>query len=722
MIGMRQPRIEPEVIRNHLEKILASQSFQGAGRSGGLLRFLVERTLNGCADQLKEYTLGAEALGRGEKFDPRVDSIARVEASRLRQRLETYYATEGQSDPIRIRLPKGAYVPAFEGRDPMSPARALPWKALAIAASAFAILALWAPWRRSASLRQPVTRVEIDLGAGVSLRSSQVGSSSVIVSRDGRRLVFVSFGNDGAPRLMTKRLDSVAGSKSTQLPGTEGARGPFFSWDGRWVAYFARGKLWKTSVEGGAPVPLCDAQELLGGAWGDNDTIVAALSTTGLVRLSAEGGVPARIEGLENEAGARWPQLLPGARSVLFTAGGLGQGPERVVVFSMADRRTKIVAPKGSYGRYLNSGHLAYADEGTLFVAPFDLDRMELTGKPVSVMSDVTMNLAGSAEFDVSATGMLVCRRRPGGARSVIQWLHQSGKTSPLLADPAEYGSPRFSPNGTRLAFFLNSGGQRDLQDLRVFDWSAGKTLAISSGRLYSSPVWTPDGRFLLAATSGGIGWIGADGGGSVGKLLASDDAQVPWSFDARGQRLAFYQRGLSRNSSVTFDLWTAPIRITETSITAGTPEPYVVSGAFEVYPAFSPDGRWIAYSSLESGAYEVYVRAFPDTGRTWQVSNGGGLVAVWSRDGRRLFYRTTDQRIMVVDCTANGAVFQARSPRVWAPTQIADTGVLPNFDVSPDGRVAALMPVGQSGEPQSPSHVTLVLNFAEELRRSARD
>ena len=260
------------------------------------------------------------------------------------------------------------------------------------------------------------------------------------------------------------------------------------------------------------------------------------------------------------------------------------------------------------------------------------------------------MNMYGSAEFDVSRTGVLVCRRRPGGTHSVIHWLDQTGKISPLLADPAKYVSPRISRDGSRLAFFIYSGGQRDVQDLRVFEWRTGKTLKVTTGRLYSSPVWTPDGRFLVAAMSGGIGGSAPMVVDLPDNMINSRDAQVPWSFDGRGQRLAFYQRGLSRSGSVTFDLWTVPVRISGDSITAGTPEPFVVSDAFEVYPAFSPDGRWIAYTSLESGGYEVYVRAFPDNGRTSQVSSGGGVAAVWSRDGRHLFYRTTEQRIMVVD------------------------------------------------------------------------
>jgi hypothetical protein len=285
---VKEAIIHPDAVRSELEKVVSSAAFQGAGRSGKLLRFLVERTVSGLGDQLKEYTVGAEALGRGEAFDPRTDSIVRVEASRLRTRLDLYYSSEGRMDPARIVLPKGSYVPKFEWVTPPSPVaapdRTWLWKIITALALAIAILAVWRSWHRVEALPAAI-RLEVDLGAGVSLRSTQVGSSSVILAPDGRRLVFVSFRQDGMPRLMTLLLDQVGGSEPVELPGTEGARGPFFSPDGRWVGFLASGRLWKTQVEGGTPIALCDSQELLGASWGDDNTIIAALATTGLWRI-----------------------------------------------------------------------------------------------------------------------------------------------------------------------------------------------------------------------------------------------------------------------------------------------------------------------------------------------------------------------------------------------------------------------------------------------------
>jgi Tol biopolymer transport system component len=717
----------PEIIRAQLERVLASTAFQNAGRASTLLRFLVERILSGQAEYLKEYTLGTEALGRSESFDPRTDPIARVEASRLRSRLEMYYATEGRTDPVRIVLPKGTYVLRFEHpsvvetdqttgrfRDP-----AIFWKITAAAGLAIALVALWAPWRRPAAGPLPVTRLEVDLGPGAALRSTQVGSSSVIVSPDGRRLVFVSFRADSVPRLMTKLLDQTGGSELTELPGTEGARGPFFSPDGQWVAFAAAGKLKKIQVDGGTPITLCDAPDLFGGSWGDGDFIVAALPATGLWRVPSAGGKPTLIEGLPENTSARWPQVLPGSKAILFSMVGPAGTTQGVAVFSLVDRTLKTLFGWGAYGRYLASGHLALVDQGTVFVAPFDLDRLEITGARAAVLNDVSFSsLFGSAEFDVSRSGTLVYRRGSLGGKSIFRWLDQSGMGSPLLAEPATYSWPRLSPDGARLAL---SVGEGDQQDLRILDWRTGKsTQATFGGQIYSSPVWTPDGRFLVASKpGGGMVWLSADGARSPGTLFVAHDAQIPWSFDPSG-RLAFYQRGRDATGSVTFDLWTVPVRTDGATLTAGRPEPFLVTDAFEMYPAFSPDGHWIAYTSLESGAYEVYVREFPDSGRKWQISSRGGSLAHWSRDGRRIYFRGNDNRIMVLECTARSGMFQTSQPRLWRDMPLADTGVFPNFDVAPDGRIAALMPVPQSGESQSERHVTFVLNFFDDVRRRA--
>ena len=524
------------------------------------------------------------------------------------------------------------------------------------------MVALWSPWYHAPAGDSPLLRLEVDLGSDVSLRSTQVGSSSVILSPDGRRIVFVSFRKQ-VPRLMTFLVGGQKSSELKELAGTEGARGPFFSPDGRWLGYWASGKIWKVPADGGTPVALCDAQDLLGASWADDDTIVAAITTSGLWRIASAGGAPARLEGIPEDLGPRWPQVLPGARAVLFSA-GRQPGPPRILAYSFGDGKVKDVGAGGGHARYLPSGHLAWGSRGNLFIAPFNFKGLQLTKKPVVFTDDVATGMYGSAEFDVSGTGFLVYRRRAGGAKSIIQMLDASGKASPIVEEPGEYSWPRLSPDGQRLSFLVGTIEQRDAVELRVVDISTKKTVKSAVGLMYSSPVWSADGRFLVCPRpGGGLNYLPVEGSSGPQLLMQSTGLEIPWSFHPNGHRLAWYQRGLQRGAPVTFDLWTAPIELEGVTMRAGKPEPYVVSDGFELFPAFSPDGKWIAFTSLQSGAYEIEVRAFPDSGRQWRISTGGGIVATWSRDTRQLYYQAVDGHIMAVDWSITGNEFRAGVP-----------------------------------------------------------
>lgn len=305
-----------------LDRVLASATFRGAERSSTPLRFLVEETVDGRAERLKEYTLGAEGLKRGDSFDPRTDPIVRAEASRLRSRLERYYATDGSTDPIVIVLPKGSYVPQFRTRE-IDAARggatgavggtssgerhrwpALAWFAVgAVVAIGSFVAGLWLATERTVVIPEVFSRFDVRLDTPGSL-SSEVGAP-VVLAPDGTRLVFVASGADGVTRLSTRLLSEAY---TIELPGTEGARGPFFSPNGRWLGFWATGKLKKIAVDGGSPIVLCDAADLLGASWGDDGTIVATLNSTGtLWRVPANGGAPERVGEVRTDgASPRW--------------------------------------------------------------------------------------------------------------------------------------------------------------------------------------------------------------------------------------------------------------------------------------------------------------------------------------------------------------------------------------------------------------------------------
>src|SRR5260370_17367405 len=377
--------VSRDLVLAQLERVLASSLFQGAARSRALLKFVVEESLDGRTDRLKEYTIGAEALDRGDSFDPRTDPIVRAEASRLRGRLERYYAAEGQADPVVIVLPKGSYaqqsldqqldqelaaarVPvhsyasaqkAFRCRTPI-------WIAAGtlIAGCAF-VIGWWVPQHLKRPSGSQLVQFDVELKSLGSL-GSEVGTD-VILSPDGTRLVFVSRGLDGVPRLNTRQLDQ---SQVTQLTGTEGARSAFFSPEGGWVGFWASGKLMKVPVEGGSPEVLCDTNDLLGGSWGEDGNIIAAVGGGKLSRVSSAGGTPVMVLDLTSEhASPAWPQVLPWRDMVLFTSIGLaGPNAATIEALSLSTCKRTLLPRRRTLSPSLSNRYLPYINPGSLFL------------------------------------------------------------------------------------------------------------------------------------------------------------------------------------------------------------------------------------------------------------------------------------------------------------------------------------------------------------------
>ncbi|MEJ0040383.1 MAG: hypothetical protein WDO68_30900 [Gammaproteobacteria bacterium] len=609
---MNEPGAVPsERVHEEFERVLASATFRGATRQAGLFRYLIEETLGGRAAYLKEYSLGAQALERGPSFDPRTDPIARVEASRLRRRLELYFATEGAGDSVVIELPKGSYVPVFSERAPASLSHAtsrsrssrairhpLVAGTLVLVLAAAAALVLWKD-RREDSVPRPVTRLEVALGAHATL-ASDVGSNFAL-SPDGTRLAFLGQEPNGDKRLYVRRLDTLI---ATALVGTVGARGPFFSPDGQWVGFWVDGKLKKVLAQGSAsPITLCDATDLLGASWGRDDNIVASLNSSGqLWRVPGAGGPPTLLVDFSRQGrDVRWPQLLPGGKAVLFTASAASFSDADIDVARLDGGMRKTLVRGGTYGRYAGGGSLLYVDRGTLFAVRFDPDRLEVRGAPIAVASSVDYSPEfGYAQFDIAASGTLVYERAPGSGLSTIRWLDGSNGSAALLDVPGQYLWPRLSPDGTRIAYSERSGSD----------------------------------------------------------------------FDIRG-----------------YDMQ-----------------------------------KWIAYGSNESDSWEVYVRAFPDDGSQVRVSDHGGRIPAWSSRGGLLYYETEQHDLMVARYEVKSGRFIASEPHRWSTHQLADTGVLGNFDLAPDGAHAVgLIPAGGSAEPEKRDHVVLVSNVFDELQRQRR-
>jgi serine/threonine-protein kinase len=327
------------------------------------------------------------------------------------------------------------------------------------------------------------------------------------------------------------------------------------------------------------------------------------------------------------------------------------------------------------------------------------------------VLQEVAYNAGnGSAQFDYSRSGTFVYRSggASAGAQFTVQWLDAAGKTQPLLAKPDAYLYPRLSPDGQRLA--VSAAG-----DIWIYERQRDTMtrLTFSGG---FDPVWSSDGRYIAFQALGSISWTRSDGAGKPPPLTQSKNPQVPYSFTPDDKRLAFHEV----RPGTGYDLWTVPVQSDGAGLRAGKPEVFLQTQFNERNPSFSPDGRWLAYASDEAGTYQVYVRAFPDKGGKWQISNNGGQDPVFSRNGRELFFETPDNGTMVAAYTGKSDSFVADKPRVWSEKRIADSGRNgANYDVAPDGKhIVALMPVDTPEAQQAQNHVVFLLNFFDELRR----
>jgi len=423
-----------------------------------------------------------------------------------------------------------------------------------------------------------------------------------------------------------------------------------------------------------------------------------------------------------------WPQILPGGHAILFTASAHGSVTEdaSIEAMSLSSGVTKTLVPEAYFGRVLpaggSRGYLVYLHQGVLFGVAFDSGRLEVQSAPVPLLEDVAASPIGRAgEFDFSAApsghGTLVYLAGKRTAQTwPVMWLDSSGRMQPLISTPGVYATPRFSPDGQRLALTVSTGSGTDIYS---YDWQREIMTRLTFGGGADLPVWAPDGKHMAFNRSGrdhGIWWTRSDGSGGPQQILAGQDPVVPWSFSPDGQHLAYREF----HSETGTDIWTLPLDTSDPDRPKpGKPEPFLVTPADELVPMFSPDGRWIAYRSNESGRSEIYVRPFP-AGRAgkWQISTGGGLYGIWSNKDRELFYETTDHRIMVVDYTVNGDSFVPGKARVWSEKQVFYTGNL-NLDLAPDGKRFAVFPMPEAaGGEQGSVDVVFLQNFLDELKR----
>ncbi len=550
-----------------------------------------------------------------------------------------------------------------------------------------------------------ITRAVITLTPGQ--RLAALDQPAVALSPDGTHLAYVAF-QGGTQQLYVRAMDSL---EAKPIPGTEGATNPFFSPDGQRLGFFAGKKLKKVSVSGGVALTLGEVNGPRGASWDSQGMIAFAPTGVSLLqKVPDAGGTPQPLSRFEKgEASHRWPEFLPDGKALLFDAmtSTFNWTKAQLAVESVGSGERQNLIQGGWQPRYASSGHLIYAQRGSLMAAPFDLQRLALTGTAVPVVEGVRQSTTtGAVQYSFSATGSLAYV--PGAVQSAqlkLVWVTRNGAEQPVAAPARGYVFPRLSPDGRRIAVGIMD------QETQVWLYDLSRetlTRFTFEGNVNLSALWTSDGRRITFQSDKegppNVYWQRADGSGGLERLTTSDYTSVPSSCSPDGQ-LAFVQI----DPATGFDIWV--LRLTDRKA-----QPFLRTPYNETSPRFSPDGRWLAYISNESGRYEVYVQPYPGPGGKWQISTEGGTEPAWNPNGRELFYRSGDKMMAVDIATQPG--FTVGKPRaLFAGWYEATPATFSNYDVTPDGQ-RFLMLKRNEQEASAPTQINVVLNWLEELKR----
>jgi Tol biopolymer transport system component len=526
------------------------------------------------------------------------------------------------------------------------------------------------------------------------------------VSPDGSLLVFEAT-EGGVRRLYLRRLDQFG---ATPIGGTEGARQPFFSHDGRFVGFWANQQIKRVGVTAAAaPVVVCDAKTLTLANWGDDDTIVFRGGIAGsMQRVPADGGAPRAImtpDTSHGEIDQHDPRLLPGSKAVMFTS-HRDQNRFRIEALVLATGERKPIVDPGFDARYLPSGHLVYSDGRSLLAVPFDLDRLEVKAAPVKLVDDVVMELRnGIATYSLSAAGTLVYQADADRSGRTLVWVDRSGNETAIPVSPRAFIAPRVSPDGKRIAF---GTADRERRDIWVYDLAGDTLNRLTREHDNQTPIWTPDGqRVAYTSIRNGLQhlvWQPADGSAPAESLVSgpNDLEAAAWTPD--GRALLYVDTPPTDNSEIL-------VLPAEGERKARR---FLYGSTSTRHPSLSPDGRWATFTAWESGRGEIYVDAFPGLGSRHQVTVDGGHESKWSRDGRQLFYRSGDAMFAApVDAARS---FSAGKPvLLFRRRYVADPVFGLDYDAAPDGRFLMIKP---SEEELRPPQLNVVVNWIHEVTR----
>jgi Tol biopolymer transport system component len=591
--------------------------------------------------------------------------------------------------------------PAVAAPPPPPASAVVRWLPLALAIVVAAGSLAWAVSRRSAPTPQLVTR---------STYTTKDLSLFVAMSRDGTRLAYaIAGGQNSSAGIVLRMLDQFEGRV---VPGTERGAFPLFSPDGQWIAFtdLADQKIKKIPITGGTSITLCDGSLQWGAAWGDDGTMVFR-GQKGLMRVSADGGVPESLTTVDTAKGELShvrPQFLPGGHQLLFTVMAQ-QGEPQFAVTELGKTGYRAVAKGGANGQYVESGHLTFVRGTTLFAIPFDISRLEVAGGEVPVIEDVSViGPAGTADYSVSASGVLAYFSSPGTSGTTLAWADRSGQTKVLPGQSRQaWGTGRLSPDGRLVANGISN--DRNGRDIWTFDVERGTLTRLSFGAPNDNndfPIWSPDGRRVfyngVANDKHGLYSVPADASAKPTLILSTESSATPRSMTPDGRTLIYVEAGPDKR---------ARLLLLPTDSPPGQPRPLHPDAAgAETDAHVSPDGRWVAYESNESGTTEVYVQPFPGPGPKIRISLDGGSTPRWSRDGRELLFwaRVPIAKLMAVD------VVTAPEFRAGTPRELFQQPSTTTWDITPDRNRFLVELSARAGG----STLAIVTNWFEELRR----
>ena len=619
-----------------------------------------------------------------------------------KRRLDSAAAARLEIDDALTASPtaEGASAAGVPAATPSSRGRGPLLAALALAVALVAAMAL--PTLRYLRQTPPPAPPEmrVDIATPATDRPLQFA-----LSPDGRSLVFVASG-DGPLRLWLRRLDQT---EARPLPGTEGAAFPFWSPDSRSIGFFAAGKLLRVDTTGGAPQVVAAAGGLgVSGSWSADGTILFPQQTIGpLWRVAATGGEPKAVTRLDSprQVSHRVPHFLPDGRHFLFYAAGT---PEAAGIYlgSLDGGAPPRLTAADSAGAFLPPDRVVFVQQGTLVARRLDLARGALTGDPVTLADRVGVDPSARGGFAVSGAGPLAYRAG-GNASRHLTWVDRTGLAVGVAGEPDQNAPnhPELSPDGRRVAMRRTVQGNTDLWLLDLV--RGGMTRLTFDAALENAPIWSPDGM-RIAFSSNRAGVIDlflkpSNGSGAEERLVDSPNNKTAQDWSADGRWLMYYETNPTTGS----DLWTLDMAAADRTprVVANTP-------ADELLAQLSPDGRWVAYQTNESGRFEVVVQPFPDAGGKWQVSSSGGAAPRWRADGKELYFLAPDATMVAVPVKAVGTSFEAGTPVRLFPTRIVGGGTVaenrPQYAVAHDGRFLINQPVAEA----TAAPITLILNW----------